>query len=130
MKDPLLQLVMSVYSNPGVYALLLGSGISRAAGIPTGWEIVLDLIDKVARLKGEDPSPNPQEWYAKSFDEEPTYTQLLESLAQKPAERSALLRGYFEPTEEEREQGLKVPTLAHRSIAILVSFCRETRNSS
>ena len=24
--------------NPGVYALLLGSGISRSAEIPTGWE--------------------------------------------------------------------------------------------
>jgi hypothetical protein len=31
----------SIYSNKGVFALLLGSGISRSAGIPTGWEVVL-----------------------------------------------------------------------------------------
>ena len=39
--DPLTQLSFSVYENKGVFALLLGSGISRAADIPTGWEITL-----------------------------------------------------------------------------------------
>jgi len=42
MLDPLLSLALSVRSNPGVYALLRGSGVSRAAGVPTGWEVVLD----------------------------------------------------------------------------------------
>lgn len=42
--DPLTQLAFSVYENPGVFALLLGSGLSRAADIPTGWEITLDLV--------------------------------------------------------------------------------------
>jgi hypothetical protein len=35
------QLAFSVYEGKGVFALLLGSGLSRAAGIPTGWEITL-----------------------------------------------------------------------------------------
>lgn len=120
MKDPLVPLVMSVYSSPGVYALLLGSGISRSAGIPTGWEIVLDLIRKVAKLRGQDPGSDPETWYRKTVGEEPTYTRLLASLAKTPSERSALLRAYFEPTEAERAEGLKVPTQAHRSIATLV----------
>jgi hypothetical protein len=30
-----------------------------------------------------------------------------------------LLRGYFEPSEEEREEGRKLPTAANRSIASL-----------
>lgn len=51
--DPLLSLAFSVHSNPGVYAVLVGSGLSRAAAIPTGWEIVLDLARKVAVLEGE-----------------------------------------------------------------------------
>lgn len=41
MIDPLYSLALSMESNPGIYALLLGSGVSRIAGIPTGWEIVL-----------------------------------------------------------------------------------------
>src|SRR4051812_30108201 len=39
--DPLTQLSFSVYENRGVFALLIGSGLSRAAEIPTGWEITL-----------------------------------------------------------------------------------------
>jgi hypothetical protein len=34
----------------------------------------------------------------------------------------ALLRAYFEPTEDERERGIKVPTAAHRAIARLVKL--------
>ena len=57
---PELALAMSVHSNKGVYALLLGSGISRSAGIPTGWEVVLDLIRKLARAQGADCEPDPE----------------------------------------------------------------------
>jgi hypothetical protein len=37
-----------------------------------------------------------------------------------PAERGQVLRGYFEPNEDERERKLKQPTAAHRAIANLV----------
>jgi len=59
MIDPILSLAVSVYHNKGVYSLLLGSGISRSAGIPTGWEIVLDLIRQVAHLRKESCEPEP-----------------------------------------------------------------------
>src|SRR5882672_3478248 len=47
MIDPIVSLSFSLYSNSGVYALLLGSGVSRSASIPTGWEIVQDLVHKI-----------------------------------------------------------------------------------
>ncbi|GAH79535.1 unnamed protein product, partial [marine sediment metagenome] len=47
-RDIIIKLAFTMYSSPGVYALLLGSGISRDAGIPTGWEITLDLIKNIA----------------------------------------------------------------------------------
>lgn len=121
MIDPLISLAFSVYSNKGVYALLLGSGISRAAGIPTGWDVVVDLIQKVAALEGQDTSADPEGWYTQRFGETPDYSKLLDALAKSPPERQQLLRGYFEPTEKEREQGLKTPTSAHKAIAELVS---------
>lgn len=118
--EPILSLALSMHSNKGVYALLLGSGISRSAGIPTGWEVVLDLIRKLACLQSADCEPDPAEWYVAKYGEDPGYSKLLNEIAKTPAERSQLLRGYFEPTEEEREQKLKVPTPAHRAIASLV----------
>jgi hypothetical protein len=41
-------------------------------------------------------------------------------LASTRIERNRLLRNYFEPSDEEREKGLKQPTIAHQSIAWLV----------
>jgi SIR2-like domain len=119
--DPFVTLAFSVYSSKGVYALLLGSGISRAAQIPTGWEIVEDLIGKVARLSGKEDSSDPAGWYRTVYGKEPTYSDLLEQLAKTPPERTQLLRSYFEPTSEQRERGEKLPTAAHRAIARLVS---------
>ncbi|MGB3208043.1 MAG: SIR2 family protein [Crinalium sp.] len=120
MIDPILSLALSVHSNPGVYGLLLGSGVSRTAGIPTGWEVVLDLIQKLALLSKETCDPDPEAWYRSKYQAEPDYAKLLHAIGQSPAERSQLLKRYFEPTEEEREQELKVPTAAHKAIANLV----------
>jgi len=121
MIDPILSLAFSIHSNPGVYALLIGSGVSRAAQIPTGWEIVLDLIRRVARLQDDDCEPEPDAWFKAKFGMEPDYSMLLDRLSRTPAERSQLLRAYFEPAAEEQEAGIKMPTAAHHAIADLVA---------
>ena len=51
MIDAVVAASFSVFENKGTYALLLGSGISRAAQIPTGWEITLDLVRRLALLE-------------------------------------------------------------------------------
>lgn len=94
--EPLLKLAISLESNPGIYALLLGSGVSRDAKIPTVEEIVIELIRKLAAIKGEEPEPDPKGWYRRKFGEDPKYGQLLADLASTPAERRNLLRSYFE----------------------------------
>ncbi len=108
-------------ANRGVYALLIGSGVSRAARIPTGWEVTLDLIRKLAIAQGADCKGDPASWYTTTFGSEPDYSDLLKQLGRSPEERNRLLKGYFEPTDDEREQGWKQPTQAHRAIAQLVS---------
>jgi hypothetical protein len=117
---------MSMHANPGVYALLLGSGVSRAAKIPTGWEVVLDLARKLATLVGEECEPDPAAWYRGKFGRDPDYAELLDAIGKTPTERQQLLRAYFEPSADEREQGFKQPTRAHRAIAKLVAsgHCR------
>ena len=119
--DPQLGLAMSVAAGKGVFALLLGSGVSTAAGIPTGFAVQRDLIRRLAHLQGVDEPGDLDAWYAATFKEDPQYSRLLEQLAPSPVERSALLRPYFEATADEREQGLKVPTKTHHAIASLVA---------
>ncbi len=121
MIDPIISLAFSLHSNKGVYALLIGSGVSRSAGIPTGWEVVLDLVRKLSYMKGEDCEPDPIAWYKKNFKKDPDYAELLDAIAKSPIERNQLLKSYFEPNDEEHKQGLKVPTESHKAIADLVS---------
>jgi hypothetical protein len=104
MIDPLVSLAFSVSSNPGVYALLLGSGVSRSAGIPTGWEIVQDLIRKMALLQGEESVADPGQWYKATYGIEPDYSGLLDQLAKTSDERSQILRAYFEPRTKKRRK--------------------------
>ncbi len=117
--DPLLALSLSVQANPGVYAIFLGSGASRSAGIPTGWEVTLDLVRRVAAATKERPT-DPMAWYSERFGGELAYSTLLPQLARSPAERNQVLRRYFEPTTEEQEEGLKAPRAAHKAVARLV----------
>lgn len=121
MIDPTDSLAFSIQANRGVYALLIGSGVSRAAQIPTGWDITLDLIRKLAAASGESAEPDPEKWYRAKYDEVPDYSKLIDGLAKTQTERQQLLRPYFEPSEEEREENAKQPTAAHKAIAWLVA---------
>ena len=61
--DLVTQLAFSVQENRGVFALMLGSGLSRAAEIPTGWEITLDLVRRVAIAQGIEEQADWATWY-------------------------------------------------------------------
>ncbi|QGG55055.1 SIR2 family protein [Paenibacillus sp. B01] len=119
MIDPMISLAFTLHSKKGAYALMLGSGISRSSGIPTGWEITLQLATQAAALDG-DEAKDPVNWYRTKFGGDPDYGELLNMLYKAPSERSQFLRGYFEPTPVELERNLKTPTPAHRAIARLV----------
>ena len=121
MIEPLHSLAFSIQANPGVYVVLVGSGVSRAAKIPTGWEVTLDLVRKLEKFHGETGEPDPERWYRDKFNKETDYSNLLDALAKTPAERHQLLRAYLEPNDQEREDGEKKPTAAHRAIAALVA---------
>src|SRR3954454_18949095 len=120
MIDPATALAFSLYENKGVYALLLGSGLSRNAEIPTGWEITLDLVRRLGRLEGAEEQTDWAAWYRQTKGGEPNYSGLLDRLSSTPDERRSILHSYIEPTPEDIEEGRKTPTKAHRAIARLV----------
>jgi predicted ATPase len=119
MIEPTVSLSLTLESNPGTYACLLGSGVSATSGIPTGWGIIVDLVTRVALSLDDDPADDPAGWYRARYGEDPDYSKLLDEVARTPTERALLLRSYFEPTEEERRRGVKAPTPAHRALASL-----------
>ena len=117
---PDVQMTFSVATQPRVYALLLGSGISKSAGVPTGWEVAEDLARRLADQQKEDTGDDPIGWYKSWSGDNPDYLSLIEALAPSPADRRNLLRGYFEPISDDELDPAPVPSSAHRSIAALV----------
>lgn len=119
--DAFSTLVMSIYNNKGVYALLLGSGISLEAKIMSGWKVTEDLIKKLAIVQGEQVPVDAFDWFKEKYGCDAEYSKLLECLGKKPSEMEALLRPYFEPSEDDKEFGYKKPTAAHKAIAAMAS---------
>lgn len=114
---PLDALALTLHHSPGVQAILLGSGLSRAAGIPTGWEITIDLILRLAALDGVSEHSDWPAWYRVKYSTEPSYSEILDALASTPDERRSILQSYIDaPANEEARQ----PTRAHHAIARLV----------
>ena len=114
------------HAKRGAYALLLGSGVSSAAGILTGWGIVTDLVKQIAVAQDPQDSEShalamadPEAWWRQQAQGELGYSDLLTALAPSSAARQGRLAGYFEPSEADRDSGLKQPTEAHKAIAEL-----------
>ncbi|GAB2939313.1 hypothetical protein GCM10027075_44730 [Streptomyces heilongjiangensis] len=119
--EPQLTLAFALHANPRAYAVLLGAGVSIASGMPSAWDVQEDLIRRIARTEGVIPD-DPEIWYKQRFGVSPTYDGLLGALTRTSNERQALLRAYFEPTGDEKSQGIKTPTMAHQSLARLTDL--------
>ncbi|GAA3312029.1 SIR2 family protein [Arthrobacter ramosus] len=119
----LLSLAFSLTSTPGSYAVVLGAGISIGSGVPSAWDVLQDLLSQLAVVKDATCATDDERmaWYRNEYAQEPTYERVLEHLAPLPHDRQSLLRGYFEATPDEKEEGKKQPTAAHHAIARLVA---------
>jgi SIR2-like domain len=111
-------LALSLHHSPGVHAILVGSGLSRAAGIPTGWEITLDLVRRLAALDGVTEQDDWAQWYRAKYGKGPSYSELLHALASTTSERRTILQSYIDPPEGE---DIRKPTRAHHAIAQLAA---------
>lgn len=114
MIDPILPLSIAIAEGRGNYALFLGSGISKAAGIPTGEEILWDTLKRIYELKKEIKDPlddELKEWFNKSQYRDMTYSDILEVISESRDGRRKFLEKYFKG---------KKPTHAHKKIAELI----------
>ena len=87
----------------------------------SGWSMTVDLIRRLAALHEQDVGNDPVAWYQQRSGTRPDYSNVLVELAPSQADRRNLLSSYFEPTSEEQDEGVKVPTRAHHAVARLVA---------
>ena len=120
--EPNIALAHAMVRRPGAYAILIGSGVSRAAKIPTGWEVTLELAGELAVAQEGVAPDDISDWYVKKFGKEPSYSDIVETLAPTRAEQRRLLSRFFEPASDGANDTIeRSPTEAHRAIARLVA---------
>lgn len=105
--------------------MLAGAGISKGAGLPSAWDIEVDLVRRIAQRDKAAitiDNANAEQWYSDTYGKALTYSSVVERVARTPHERQALLRGYFEPTDEDLQVVLPTPSAAHRAVAQLVKM--------
>jgi NAD-dependent SIR2 family protein deacetylase len=93
------------------YVLFCGAGVSKDAGIPTGWDILLETLRHIrAQRDGESKEYTDKEmetYYEENF-EDSTYSEIIESLFPSREEQREFLENLFEN---------KAPGKAHTLIA-------------
>ena len=73
--DPFVSLASSLHAGPRTFALLLGSGVSVSAGVPSGWNLTLKLVRRLAIAQGDDAGDDPVSWYRAHADGDPDYSR-------------------------------------------------------
>jgi hypothetical protein len=111
--DPIVSLSVALAEAPGTCAFFLGSGVSRDAGVPTGWEVMRAGLKRLHQLETETEVPASDEelavWQSDTGRGEITYSDLLETIAPDQAVRREYLAGFFEG----KEPGPTHEALAH-----------------
>jgi SIR2-like domain len=114
--DPHVSLALGMTARPGGMAVLAGAGLSVAANVPAAWEVQRILLERAAAAAGDTPD-DVFAWWQEKTGAEANYDEVLFASASTPLARKDLLREFFEPTDEERDAGIKVPSPAHHSLA-------------
>jgi len=112
--DPILPLSISIAEGERTYALFLGSGISKNAGIPTGRDIFRETIELLYQMENdvkETDEEKVSKWFEESEFKDWGYSEILEKLLPSREDRRNFLEKFFLG---------KNPTAAHDSIAEMV----------
>jgi hypothetical protein len=117
--DPVLMLASALQAVPGSHAVVLGAGVSIAAGVPSAWGVQEELIRRIAAARGDEVPGAPHDWYRDAYSAEATYEGLLQELAPTQHERQAILRTFFEPDPRDGDAVPHEPSQAHVALARL-----------
>ena len=102
--DPIVSLAVGIAESPGLYAFLLGSGVSRDAGVPTGGEVLRNAQADLYRVVTNESEPPEGEggldrWIEKQGYADLGYSGILGLLAPDQVGLRDYLAQYFEGLE-------------------------------
>jgi len=123
--DAVVPVAYAMHASPKRYALLLGAGISVAAGLPTASDVSGNMILAVARGRGEKVEGGKDNevclaWFKDTFGEPATFQRLLKELGVFEGNRKDGLKKFIYRPNEDGNPVPGIPTEAHRAVARLV----------
>lgn len=101
--DPIVSLSVALEEAPGSCVFFLGSGVSRDAGVPTGYEVMRDGLRRLHQLAttSSDSASDAEldKWLASTGRSDITYSALLDLIAPDAAIRREYLASFFDGKE-------------------------------
>jgi len=112
--NPVTALAYNMADGSRKYVLFLGAGVSRDAGIPTGYEILIETLRRIRRIEEKNDRiytmAEMEEYYhAKAANA--SYSEIVSALLRSNEEQRQYLQSFF---------GGVPPGAAHREIAAMV----------
>ena len=114
--NPIIPLSYNLADGKKKYVLFCGAGISKDAGIPTGWDILIETLRLIRNQEdGEikEYSNEDMEVYYEDNYKGATYSEIIEKLFPSIEEQRAFLKKQFEG---------KTPGKAHREFLLTSIF--------
>jgi len=123
--DAVVPVAYAMHASPRRYVLLLGAGISVAAGLPSATDVSGNMILAIAEGRGEKVERGENNevclaWFEEAFGEPATFQRLMKELGISEENRKDGLKKFIYRTDENGDPVPGIPTEAHRVIARLV----------
>lgn len=110
--NPLVKLATNALPGEHRFVFLAGAGVSKDAGVPTAWDLMLKTAGHLycAEVENTDPRVNLEQWFLNSAYTSMTYARLMDQLYSTSVAQESFLRQFL--------QGYSVGD-AHQGIAEL-----------
>jgi len=114
--NPIISLAYNMADCSQKYVLFIGAGVSKDAGVPSGWDILTETLQKMMLQEDESTRNSTKEkveqFYKDKFEEKFGYSDIIGQLFPSNEEQRDYLKSFF--------KGI-LPGEAHRLIAELVN---------
>ena len=95
--DPLIRLVANALPGEKKLILFAGAGVSKDAGLPTAWDLMLKTASYLyaSENKGNEENPDIQDWFINSKYAKMTYAKLISKLFPRPNDQRDFLKKHL-----------------------------------
>lgn len=115
--NPIVKLAASALPGEKKYILFVGAGVSKDAGIPTAWDLMLKTASLLYAVENEaiDKAVNLEEWFTNSKYAHMQYAELIEKIYPNYPDQQNFLKSYLN-NKEVGAAHLGIAEMARRGI--------------